>query len=143
MSNSKANPRFLKSLFSLSEPVGRTTYALVGFGLMLLKYVVEFIVIALAADAILTPLDFLNPTLIGRGRFTRGGPDWLGVAWVLWAIPFLWIAIAMTVRRATDARVSPSVAIFILVPLFNILTMLLLVCLPTRQIAPETSEEVD
>jgi len=142
MSSGIQRPQLLKSLFGLTEPVGRKTYALVGFGLMLLKYVVEFIVIALVADAILTPIDFLNPTLTGRGRFTRGGPAWLGMAWVLWAIPFLWIAIAMSVRRAIDARVNPSVAVLILVPLVNIFTMLLLVCLPTRPAAPETSEEI-
>jgi len=123
--------------------VDRKTYALVGFGLMFLKYVVEFTVVALAVDAIFTPLDFLNPTLTGRGRFVQGGPPWLGLAWVLWTIPFLCIAIVMSARRAIDAAVSPSVSMFILVPLFNVIAMLALVCLPTRQSVPETSEDVD
>ncbi len=123
----------LKTIFGLSQPVSRKTYAIVGFGLMAVKFVVEFIVIALVTDEIFTPLDFLNPTMTGRSRFTDNGPAWLGMAWILWTLPFLWIAVAMSVRRAIDAGQRPTLAIFILLPVINILVMLILVGLPTRE----------
>ncbi len=124
-------------LFGLYDPVGRRNYALVGVGLMLLKYLVEFVAIALLADQLFSPLDFFNPTLTGRAKFTNGAPSWFGMVWLLWTLPFLWIAIAMSLRRAADAGVSPWNGILVLVPVVNLVAMIVLACLPTKEILPQ------
>lgn len=136
-----SRPDLLKSVFGLSQPVSRLTYALVGFGLMALKYTVEYLVIYFVTDQTLSPLDFMNPTITGRSRFTNNGPPWLGMAWIVWAIPFLWIAIAITVRRAIDAGVRPTVAVLILLPLVNVIVMLWLALKPSREPSPVVQVE--
>jgi len=137
------NLRSVFRWFSLTGSVARKEYALVGFGLMLLKYLVEFVAIAMLADQLFSPFDFFNPTLTGRTQFTNGAPSWFGLAWLLWTLPFLWIAIAMSIRRAADAGFSPWNGILVLVPVVNLLAMIGLACFPTEELLPqeETSRE--
>ena len=80
-----------------------------------------------------TPLDFLSPALGSRMTFIEAGPLWLGVAWVVWTVAFVWIAVAMTLRRANDAGYTPWIALLILVPLLNFLVMIFMACVPTRE----------
>ncbi len=127
---------WLRLWFLLRDPVGRRDYAVSGFGLMALKYVVEFAVVGQLTGKLYTPLDFINPLMSAREQFAQGAPDWFGFAWVLWALPFLWIAIGMSVRRALDAGISPWNGLWVLVPFANLIAMLILACLPS---APQTT----
>ncbi|HJQ79872.1 MAG TPA: SRPBCC family protein, partial [Lacipirellulaceae bacterium] len=87
-----------------------------------------------------TPLDFLHPFISARERFAQGAPEWFGLAWVFWTLPFLWIALSMSVRRSIDAGTSPWHGLWMLVPLANIPTMLLLACLPSSAYEHELPE---
>jgi hypothetical protein len=49
---------------------------------------------------------------------------------VIWALPFLWIVVGMSVRRALDAGISPWHGLWVLVPFVNLLAMLILAALP-------------
>lgn len=128
---------WLRLWFLLRDPVGRREYALTGFGLMAFKYLVEFVVVGQLAGTLYTPLDFVNPLMSAREKMTLGAPDWFGYAWVLWALPFLWIAVGMSVRRAMDAGISPWHGLWIFVPILNLVAMLVLACLPSASASPK------
>ncbi len=122
---------WLRLWFLLRDPVHRREYALTGFGLMAIKYIVEFVTVLALTGLTYTPLDFVNPLMSAREKFAHGAPPWFGFLWVLWALPFLWIAVGMSVRRAFDAGISPWHGLWVLVPFLNLPAMLILACLPT------------
>jgi uncharacterized membrane protein YhaH (DUF805 family) len=122
---------WLRLWFLLRDPVRRREYVLTGFGLMALKYIVEFVVVGQMTGQLYTPLDFINPLISAREKFANGAPEWFGFAWVLWSLPFLWIAVGMSVRRALDAGISPWHGLWVLVPFANLFAMLILAGLPT------------
>jgi uncharacterized membrane protein YhaH (DUF805 family) len=122
---------WLRLWFFLRDPVHRREYALTGFALMSFKYVIEFVAVRAMTGLTYTPLDFVNPLISAREKFANGAPPWFGYAWVLWALPFLWIAVGMSVRRAFDAGISPWHGLWVLVPFLNMPAMLILAGLPT------------
>lgn len=107
----------------MTGTVDRKTYFFAGLLLALLKYAVELCAIGVATGLVYTPIDFVAPLLSSRERFFDAGSAWIGPAWVAWTAPFVWIAVAMTLRRARDARLSPWLCLLILVPLLNFVTM--------------------
>jgi uncharacterized membrane protein YhaH (DUF805 family) len=110
--------------FGMSQRVDRLRYAASGFFLMLVKYGVEALVVWTYTAHFFTPWDFLNPLLSERVRLLQPAPDWLGWAMFVWTLPFLWIAISMSVRRSADAGGSPWLGLTVLVPLVNLMFML-------------------
>ena len=112
-------------------PVGRKEYALSGVGLMLLKYAVEALVVLVTASAVFWPWDFVNPLLSVRTDMLRQAPDWVPWAIFIWSLPFLWIAISMSVRRAADAGGSPWWGLTVLLPVLNLVAMLMLAMFPS------------
>ena len=128
----------LRLWFGLSLPVSRRAYATSGFSLMLLKYLGEAGAIHYYTSLLMTPLDFINPVLTMRQEFFKApGPTWLGIALVAWSIPFLWIMVAMSVRRAIDAGHRGSTGLVVLVPLIGMLFMLYF-CFQKRSTASRT-----
>lgn len=123
-------PRFW---FGVSERVGRAGYATSGFALMLLKYGAEAIAIRIYTSSLFLPWDFLNPMLRVRTDLLRPAPDWLGWAMLVWSLPFLWIAISMSVRRAADAGASPWLGLVVLIPIVNLIFMLVMCLVPSKQ----------
>src|SRR5262245_6086217 len=90
--------------FGLRHEVSRLAYAASGLGLMAVKYVVESSVIYAYTGRFFSPLDFLNPLLSMRQAFfTPPAPDWLPWAIFVWTLPFLWVAVSMSVRRSANA----------------------------------------
>lgn len=122
--------RVLMHWFRLEGSVSRREYAWTGLLLMLLKYVAEAAVIGGTTGKLYSPFDFFNPLLSARSQFTVGAPSWLGMAWVLWTLPFLWIAVAMSVRRSIDAGASPWAGLLVLVPVVNLFAMVYMACIP-------------
>jgi hypothetical protein len=78
---------WLQLWFLLRDPVGRREYAITGFGLMAVKYLVEFIVVGELSGQLYTPLDFVNPLISAREKLAAGTPGWFGMMWVIWALP--------------------------------------------------------
>ncbi len=124
-------PYLLRLWFGVSEPVGRKAYAVSGFALLLFKYSVETLVIWISASALFLPWQFLNPVLSVRTEMLHSAPPWVGWSLFIWSLPFLWIALSMSVRRAADSGRSPWLGLVILVPLINLIFMLWMCCLPT------------
>jgi len=127
----------LRLWFGLDLPVGRLAYALTGCGLMLFKYGVDASVIYIVTGRFFSPVDYLNPSLSVR-QFIFSGPfllpdaSWL--PWVLaaWTLPFFWVGISMSVRRAVNAGRSPWAGMLFLIPLVNYVAMIILCFLPTQ-----------
>src|SRR5688572_24880813 len=113
-------------LFGLREPVDRLTYAMVGFGLALLKYVIDATAIRLVSGASWTVLDYLSPFMDTRERAIGSEHDLLFYGMIAWSLPFMWIGMAMTIRRAYDAGLEASTGLLFFVPFVNYCLMLLL-----------------
>jgi hypothetical protein len=122
----------LRLWFGVRLPVSRGAYAASGFGLMAFKYGVEAWVIHATTGAFLSPFQFLNPGILDRQQLLAGAPPWLGPALLVWTLPFLWIAVSMSVRRAADYGDTPWFGLTVLVPFLNTLFMLFLCVIPGR-----------
>lgn len=127
--------------FGLNGTVDRRTYLVWGVALALAKYAVEAAVIGGFTRRFYSPMDFLMPLLSNRARFTEGAPTWIGMALVLWTVPFVWIAVAMSIRRCRDAGFSPWLGMLLLIPLVNYVCMFLFSVFPTEK--AQSKEEVD
>ncbi len=133
MSQTVDNPLVNRSRldwFVVSGPVGRRTYMIAGFSLALFKYAIEFFSVWWATGQIFTPIDFVNPWLSSKAPFLVDAPA-AGIVWMLFTIPFVWIAVAMSVRRAADIGVTPWIGLLMLVPLLNLLVIAILASLPS------------
>jgi uncharacterized membrane protein YhaH (DUF805 family) len=109
--------------------VDRRRYFTHGLGLMAFKYAVDAALIWLVAGRMWTPLDYLNPLWSARAELFRSA-SWLAPALVAFALPFLWIGVSMTMRRAVHAGRSPWLALLFFVPVVNYLLMLALSLAP-------------
>jgi hypothetical protein len=119
--------------FGLSADVSRWAYAASGFGLMGIKYGVEAGMLRHFSGRYFSFLDFLNPLLSMRQEFFKAPtPDWMAWAFFFWTLPFLWVAVGMSVRRAARAGLSPWLGLIVLVPFANYVGMLALCLLPDR-----------
>jgi uncharacterized membrane protein YhaH (DUF805 family) len=123
--------RWLRLWFGFRDPVDRRTYFLHGVGLMLFKYALDAFLIWRSTGRFWTPLNYFNPLWSARAELLRNGPAWLAPTLVLIALPFLWIGVSMTMRRAVNAGRSPWLALLFFVPVVNLVLMVLLSLLPS------------
>jgi uncharacterized membrane protein YhaH (DUF805 family) len=107
-----------------------------------LKYVTETGLVHHVTGRWLTPLDYFNPFITSR-LAAVGGSDLLTAVMIAWTLPFLWIGVSMTMRRAEDAGRSPFLALLYFVPLVNYATMLILCVLPSRPRTTDPLPSVD
>ena len=121
-----------RDLFALQGTVSRLRYLRAGIGLALVKYAVDALSFFLVLGEFWNPLYYADPTFSRR----MGGVDQLPapylVALILWALPFLWIGVAMSSRRARDAGLSQWIGLCFLIPFITYFTVLLLACRKTR-----------
>jgi uncharacterized membrane protein YhaH (DUF805 family) len=120
----------LARIGGVTAPVDRAAYAKVGFGLMTFKYLVDAGLIFFASGEWLSPLIYLAPVATLRMEALTGGPAWLPVALVLWTLPFIWVGVSMTIRRARHANLPPSLGLLFFMPVVNYLFMLALCLVP-------------
>ena len=104
--------------------VSQRLYVTVGFGLMLFKYLVEMLTVRAFTGLFFSPIQFCIPSIALREPIFNAAPAWLPWAMALWSIPFLWIAVSMTCRRAVDAGRSPWACVWIFLPVVNLMAML-------------------
>lgn len=115
------------------RPVDRKTYAAYGFGLMALKYALDVALIWRFAGVFWRPIDYLNPLWSAREQLLRGAPAWLAPVLVVITLPFLWIGVSMTLRRAVHAGISPWNSLLFFVPVVNYVLMVVLCILPAAK----------
>jgi dienelactone hydrolase/uncharacterized membrane protein YhaH (DUF805 family) len=126
--------------WTFAAPVRRPDYFRHGLGLVGLKYAGDVALVALGTGRFWTPRDYLRsiPFLVST-RFD-GAPEWLMPALALWAIPFLWAGITLTLRRALDAGWSAWTTVAFFVPVLNYLMMAVLCLVPTSPRASPRNE---
>ncbi len=138
----------LRLWFGLSLPVSRKSYLISGMVLMLFKFLVDMTVIHWSTGAWMSLFEYFSPLASSRDSLLRPTEDLLLWALALWTLPFMWIGISMSVRRAENAGKSPWFALFFFVPLVNYILIAYLASLPTKPLPPtssaglEISEEV-
>ena len=93
---------------------------------MAIKYAVEFVVAFSATGLFYGPLEFLIPSGQLKEPFVRALPQWISITYVIWSLPFAWIATTMSVRRAHDGGHGALLGLLVLVPLLNLIVMLVL-----------------
>lgn len=128
-----SNVKTLLLIFGIHGRVGKGLYASVGFGLMLLKYLVEALAIFVLTGFFFDPISFVIPSFTLRQGYYAYGPDWFPWAVVVWSLPFVWIAVTLSVRRAIDAEISPLWGLLVIVPVVNLFAMIYLAILPTSK----------
>lgn len=121
--------------FNFTEPVGRGRYLRHGLGLMAGKFAVDTALVWGITGRIWTPLQYLSPFFLDRAT-VLDGPIALPLALAAWALPFMWIGVSLSLRRAVDAGLSPWTSLIFFVPLLNYALIALLCVLPGRPRAP-------
>ncbi len=135
------------------EPLSRERYLFVGMSLMLVKYLGELALHFYFTGQVLNPLQFLFPSIqlknsLGyspSSAFIYYTPTYY-ILLILWTLPFLWIGLTYSVRRAKDAGMNPWFGLGFLIPFWNFVVMLVLSLRPTRMGGAEhtlTPEESD
>ena len=125
-------PSLAALLFGLDAPVDRRTYALTGFSLMAFKYALDAGLIYAFTRTFWTPLEYLSPALFTRREIMEGDQAWLLVVLMVIALPFLWVGLSMSIRRARDAGYGGTLGLLFLFPGLNYLMMLALAAAPSR-----------
>lgn len=121
----------LRFWFGFSQPVTARIYLRHGAGLMVVKYLVDATVTWSFTGHWWTPLDYTNPIWTARSQALGGVPPAVMLGLAVWTLPFLWIGLSMSLRRAVDAGKSPWVSLLFFVPLVNLLFMTALCILPS------------
>ena len=135
--------RLLRLWFGLSERVDRRTYFLTGAGLMLFKYLVDAAVVWSYTGRWWSPLDYVSPLASVRIGALAGVPPAVMLGLALWTLPFLWIGVSMSMRRAVDAGRSAWLAVVFFIPYLKYLLMIALCVLPTEPAAQWLEREPD
>jgi uncharacterized membrane protein YhaH (DUF805 family) len=123
----------IEFLFGMKSRVKRQEYLFWGLGLLLVKYLGELALYFAAKEKVLTPFNFLSPLLSARYPGSSSLPDWFLPVMLLWSLPFIWIGVGMSIRRAMDANLTPWLGLLFFVPGLNYLLMICLSCIPTSQ----------
>ena len=123
--------KLLRFSSGLTVPVSRRTYCLAGFSLAAVKYLGDALLVASATGTFWKPTDYLHTTRSLFNTALPGAPEWLIPALAVWAIPFLWIGVTLTLRRAIDAGVSLWWAMLFFVPFVNYLLMAAFCLIPS------------
>jgi uncharacterized membrane protein YhaH (DUF805 family) len=122
----------LSLLFGLRLPVSRAPYIRWGLALALLKFGIDTAVVYAFTAKTWSPLGYLVPSLVLRATALGQAPEAMQLVLPLLALPFLWIGLSMSVRRAADAGLSPWWGTLFLVPLANYLIIAYLCLVPSR-----------
>jgi len=100
--------------------------------LMAVKYAVDAMLIWMLAGQLWTPWDYLTTGANFAHSKLAGAPGALLPLLGLWTLPFLWIGLTLTLRRALDAGRSVWMALLFFVPAANYVLMAVLCLLPSR-----------
>jgi uncharacterized membrane protein YhaH (DUF805 family) len=124
----------IRDLFTFQGRVSRVAYALTGIVLTLIKHNLDRILAmqihrqSWGLINYLTPLGMLNqpyPLSSEEKRFL--------VTMALVAVPFIWVGVAMTMKRLRDAGATSRLVFLFFIPAVNIVFFLLLCLLSSRE----------
>ena len=118
--------RLVRLWFGFATRIDRRTYVVSGVVLMLVKYLLDATVAWGVTGEWWSPGRYLVPLWSVRMAQFQPAPSelflWLG----LMTLPFFWIGVSMSVRRAADAGLPPFLGLGFAIPGVNFLAMLVL-----------------
>lgn len=122
-------------VFGVRRPVTRAVYVGAGVILLALKYALETALVYGSLDRWLAPAEFLSPFFGQRATVLAASPA--AVAWGIVALhlPFLWIGLSMSARRAIDAGLKPWWGFLFILPWVQYAVIAVLSILPQKSIA--------
>ena len=126
----------------LDRRVDRSVYLRHGLVLAVLKYLGDVVLVAAATGRFWTPIDYLRSVPLLLSTTFAGAPSWLMPVLAVWAIPFLWIGISLTLRRTLDSGWSAWTALWFFVPYANYILIALLCSMPSAPVEPVAHPEV-
>lgn len=126
----------------LNRPLGKTPYLLIGLLLGVFKYIVEASMVLSIGGVLYSPLAFILPLASLKAEAIRSMPEWFVGFVILWTLAFLFIALALTVRRCIDANLSPWMALWMLCPLANLVFIIVFAMAPSVERDP-AAEAID
>jgi uncharacterized membrane protein YhaH (DUF805 family) len=121
----------LAKLFGLRARVDRKSYITWGLGLAAVKFAIDTLVVYGFTGRTWSPLGYIVPSVVLRSTGMGSTPEIMEVLLPLLALPFLWVGLSMSVRRAADAGVAAWVGMLFLVPLLNYFIILSLCIRPS------------
>jgi uncharacterized membrane protein YhaH (DUF805 family) len=124
--------RLLRYWTTFERRVGRREYVVWGALLTLVKFAGDAALVWIGTGQLWTPADYLRSVPLLLATRLESAPPWLMPALALWTLPFLWIGVTMTLRRALDAGLSAWTTLGFFVPYLNYALMALLAMLPSR-----------
>jgi uncharacterized membrane protein YhaH (DUF805 family) len=127
---------WLNLWFTFDRTVTRRQYFVSGLVLAAVKYAGDLLIVWLAAGRLWHLSDYLSPVSSLASVKLVGAPSSLLPVLALWSLPFLWIGVSMSMRRALDAGLSAWLALLFFVPGLSYLFMALMCLLPTSTRAP-------
>ncbi len=120
-------------LFGLRTRVSRKPYLAWGFALAAVKFAIDTAVVYGFTRRMWSPLGYVVPSIVLRNESLGDVPGGMHVVLAIAAVPFLWVGVTMSVRRAADAGQSPWLGVGFLIPLVNYVTIGVLGLLPSKQ----------
>lgn len=120
-------------------PLGRRRYVTTGLALMALKLALDFALVYLLTGQPHSLLAFFVPFHELRSEALKAHES-AAVVLVVAALPFLFVGLSYSIRRALDAGLPPVVGLFFAAPILNYLVIALLSALPSRPRTPRASE---
>ena len=108
--------RLVRFWLTFDAPVSRRAYLAHGAALMAVKYAVDAMLIGMMAGQLWTPWDYLTTGADFAHSKLAGAPGVLLPLLGLWTLPFLWIGLTLTLRRALDAGRSAWIALLFFGP---------------------------
>ena len=129
---SEAIGRWLRFWFTFERTVNRREYLVSGLVLGAIKYAGDAAIIRSTTGRTWHLWDYLSPVRSLMSEQFSSGPPALLPLLALWSLPFLWIGISLSLRRALDAGRGPWIALLFFLPLLNYLFMAMMCMLPSR-----------
>ncbi len=123
---------WLRLWFTFEDRVGRREYFASGIALMALKYAGDLLLVWSMTGLLWSPMDYLSPVRTLVYSKLAGAPPPLLPLLAAWTLPFLWIGVSMSMRRALDAGLSAWYALLYFVPMVSYAFMAIMCVMPTR-----------
>ena len=137
--------RLVSLWFTFGQRVRRGEYAASGVALALLKYAGDVLIIRVGSGRWWTLFDYVTPLWALKSARFEASSSVLPLL-AVWALPFLWIGVSMSMRRALDAGRSAWLALLFFIPVMNWIFIIAMCLLPSapgegRIIELESSRE--
>jgi uncharacterized membrane protein YhaH (DUF805 family) len=121
--------------FTRTAPVTRRAYVATGVTLAVLKYAVDAALVWIGAGLVWTPADYVHSAPLALNWPLARADAWLLPVLLIWTLPFIWIGVTLTARRARDAGWSEWLCFLFFVPYLNYALMALLSLLPSAAVS--------